>query len=225
VAFFKEALAAFPFRVTHLLTDRGGCFTAEGFARACRDLGVEHRETKPATPKTSGMVERFNGRVQREVLGITIHRHRDLERRLAGFNGAYNARRQRILLGRPPEEDVRGRLAQDKRLANPSYQPPADPCVLPRALWWSKLPRRSRNRTLQALRGVALVAAATRVAEIGDLRRFASPRQLMAWLGLVPAEHSSGRRIRRGEITKAGNAYARTMLVEAAGATASRRAR
>jgi transposase len=37
----------------------------------------------------------------------------------------------------------------------------------------------------------------------------------MAWLGLVPAEHSSGRRIRRGEITKAGNAYARTMLVEA----------
>jgi len=68
---------------------------------------------------------------------------------------------------------------------------------------------------LQALRGIALVAAAALVAEIGDLRRFANPKQLMAWLGLVPAEHSSGRRIRRGEITKAGNGYARTMLVEA----------
>jgi transposase len=68
---------------------------------------------------------------------------------------------------------------------------------------------------LQALRGIALVAAAALAAEIGDLRRFASPKQLMAWLGLVPAEHSSGRRIRRGEITKAGNAYARSMLVEA----------
>jgi transposase len=68
---------------------------------------------------------------------------------------------------------------------------------------------------LQALRGIALVAAAALAAEIGDLRRFASPKQLMAWLGLVPAEHSSGRRIRRGEITKAGNAHARTVLVEA----------
>jgi transposase len=68
---------------------------------------------------------------------------------------------------------------------------------------------------LQALRGVALVAAAALVAEIGDLRRFTNPKQLMAWLGLMPAEHSSGRRVRRGEITKAGNAHARTMLVEA----------
>jgi transposase InsO family protein len=134
VAFLEEARIAFPFRVTHLLTDRGSCFTADGFEKACRALGIEHRKTKPYTPRTNGMVERFNGRVQREVLGITIASHRDLERLLAGFNGAYNARRQRVLDGRSPEEVVGARLAQDKRLTNPSYQPPADPCVLPKAL-------------------------------------------------------------------------------------------
>ena len=134
VAFLEEALAALPFRVTHVLTDRGSCFTADGFEKACRDLGIEHRKTKPYTPRTNGMVERFNGRVQREVLGITVSSHRDLERLLAGFNGAYNARHQRVLDGRSPEEVVRERLAQDKRLTNPSYHPPADPCVLPRAL-------------------------------------------------------------------------------------------
>ncbi len=69
---------------------------------------------------------------------------------------------------------------------------------------------------LQALRGVKLTAAVTLVAEIGDLHRFDSPKQLMAWLGLVPAEHSSGKRIKRGEITRTGNAAARTMLIESA---------
>ena len=48
-------------------------------------------------------------------------------------------------------------------------------------------------RALQALRGMALVAAATVIAELGDITRFANPRQLMAYLGLVPSEHSSGR--------------------------------
>ena len=48
-------------------------------------------------------------------------------------------------------------------------------------------------RALQALRGMALVAAATIIAELGDITRFANPRQLMAYLGLVPSEHSSGR--------------------------------
>ncbi len=59
-------------------------------------------------------------------------------------------------------------------------------------------------RALQALRGVALVAAATLVAELGDMTRFANPRQLMAYLGLVPSEHSSGNTRRQGGITKAG---------------------
>ena len=79
------------------------------------------------------MVERFNGRVQREVLGITVASHRDLERLLAGFNQAYTARRQRVLDGRSPDEVVRERLAQDRSLANPGHRPPFDPCALPKA--------------------------------------------------------------------------------------------
>jgi transposase InsO family protein len=133
-SFLEEALAAFPFRVTHVLTDRGSCFTAEGFEKLCRALGVEHRKTRPYTPRTNGMAERFNGRVQREVLGITVPSHRDLERLLAGFSSAYNTRRQRVLGGRSPEEVVREGLARDRSLANPVYRPPPDPCVLPKAM-------------------------------------------------------------------------------------------
>ena len=69
---------------------------------------------------------------------------------------------------------------------------------------------------LQALRGIALVGAATLAAELGDVTRFDNPRQLMAYLGLVPSEHSSGRTRRQGGITKAGNSTARRMLIEAA---------
>jgi transposase len=69
---------------------------------------------------------------------------------------------------------------------------------------------------LQALRGVALVGAATLAAELGDVTRFDNPRQLMAYIGLVPSEHSSGRTRRQGGITKAGNSAARRMLIEAA---------
>ena len=86
VAFLKEAVRAFPFTVTHLLTDRGSCFVANGFEAACRTLKVEHPTTRPYTPCTNGMVERFNGRVAREVLGITTHRHAGLEVLLQGFN-------------------------------------------------------------------------------------------------------------------------------------------
>ena len=71
-------------------------------------------------------------------------------------------------------------------------------------------------RALQALRGMALVAAATLVAELGDITRFASPCQLMAYLGLVPSEHSTGNTRRQGGITRAGNGAARRMLIEAA---------
>jgi transposase len=69
---------------------------------------------------------------------------------------------------------------------------------------------------LQAMRGVAFVAAVTVVSEVGDFRRFINPRQLMAYLGLVPSEHSSGGSVRRGGITKAGNALARRVLIEGA---------
>ena len=69
---------------------------------------------------------------------------------------------------------------------------------------------------LQALRGVSLVTAVTVMAEIGDLRRFDSPRQLMGYLGLVPGERSTGDTIHRLGITKAGNARVRQALVESA---------
>src|SRR6185312_3422819 len=71
-------------------------------------------------------------------------------------------------------------------------------------------------RALQAMRGMALVAAATVIAELGDITRFANPRQLMAYLDLVPSEYSSGATRRQGGITKAGNGAARRMLIEAA---------
>jgi transposase len=69
---------------------------------------------------------------------------------------------------------------------------------------------------LMALRGVSLLTAITIVAEIGDLRRFSSAPQLMAYLGVVPSEHSSGGTKSRGGITKTGNGHVRRVLVEAA---------
>ena len=69
---------------------------------------------------------------------------------------------------------------------------------------------------LQAMRGIAPISAITLVAAIGDITRFQTARQLMAYLGLVPSEHSSGPKVRRGAITKAGNGEARRVLVEGA---------
>ncbi len=71
-------------------------------------------------------------------------------------------------------------------------------------------------QALQALRGVAEVAATTMVAEIGEFSRFQSPRQLMAFNGVTPSEDSSGPKGRRGKITKTGNSHARRVLVESA---------
>lgn len=68
---------------------------------------------------------------------------------------------------------------------------------------------------LMALRGVELITAMTVVAELGDISRFTSARQIMAHLGLVPSEHSSGNRQKRGGITKTGNGHARRVLIEA----------
>jgi len=69
---------------------------------------------------------------------------------------------------------------------------------------------------LQTLRGIAKVSAATLVAELGQISRFARPRQLMGYVGVVSGEHSSGDRVRRGAITKTGNAHVRRILGEAA---------
>jgi transposase len=69
---------------------------------------------------------------------------------------------------------------------------------------------------LMALRGLSLIAAMTTLAELGDITRFDSPRELMGYLGLVPSEHSSGGSRRQGGITRTGNGHVRRVLVEAA---------
>src|ERR687884_92855 len=127
IAFLREAAAAFPFRLTHVLTDNGSCFTP-AFARACAELGAEYRHTKPYSPQTNGMAERFNGRVGTEVLGITIYSHQDLEQLLRGFNAAYNARRQRVLEGKTPDQVVAERLQAKRILAQGKPQGRAGPC-------------------------------------------------------------------------------------------------
>jgi transposase len=78
---------------------------------------------------------------------------------------------------------------------------------------WSMAPL---VEALQALRGIDLVAASILLAELGDLTRFDSPRQLMGFLGLVPSERSTGDSVRRGGLTKTGNTRARRVLVESA---------
>ena len=71
-------------------------------------------------------------------------------------------------------------------------------------------------RGLMAMRGISLVASMTIVSELGDITRFDSPSELMAYIGLVPSEHSSGERCNRGGITKTGNSHVRRVLVEGA---------
>ena len=71
-------------------------------------------------------------------------------------------------------------------------------------------------KAIQAMRGVRLLVALGTIAELGDLRRFDHPRKLMAYLGLVPTESSSGGKTRRGSLTKCGNSRARRLLVEGA---------
>jgi transposase len=76
-------------------------------------------------------------------------------------------------------------------------------------------PYRAPVGWLRCFRGIDTLAAMTLLVEIGDFQRFRTPRELMAYLGLVPSEASSGDREHRGSITKAGNTHARRILVEA----------
>lgn len=77
-------------------------------------------------------------------------------------------------------------------------------------------PLRDRVQRLRCFRGMDDITALTIAAELGEVRRFPSPRGLMAYVGLIPSEHSSGTRRARGTITKTGNAHVRRVLVEAA---------
>jgi transposase len=69
---------------------------------------------------------------------------------------------------------------------------------------------------LMAMKGFQTVAAMILVSELGEVHRFAHPRQVMAYVGLVPTENTSSERRRQGHITKCGNAHARWLLVECA---------
>jgi len=69
---------------------------------------------------------------------------------------------------------------------------------------------------LQSLRGIAKISAVSIVAELGEISRFPKPSQLMGYSGAVSSEHSSGERVQRGSISKAGNAHLRRIVVEAA---------
>lgn len=97
--------------------------------------------------------------------------------------------------------------AADQRLADLTAQMER---VLPQ---WSLAPVVD---SLMALRGIDKLAAMVLLAELGDISRFDSPKQLMGFLGLVPSEHSSGSKRRQGGITKTGNGHARRMLIESA---------
>ncbi len=70
--------------------------------------------------------------------------------------------------------------------------------------------------SLQSMRGISFIVAFTLAAELGDLKRFSHPKHLMAFVGLIPSEHSSGKSVKRGSITKTGNTHVRKVLVEAA---------
>ena len=89
VAFLREAAAAFPLRLTHVLTDNGSCFTP-AFAKACAELGAQYRHTRPRTPQTNGMVERFNGRISDVVSQTRFRSAADLDTTLKNYLSTYN---------------------------------------------------------------------------------------------------------------------------------------
>lgn len=91
--------------------------------------------------------------MQREVLGITIYSHRDLEKLLKGSNRAYNRRRQRVLKGQSPDEVVRSRLAAEPKLANRRFKPP-DSHASPQALRVIVAAKRYRIQTPEVEREV-----------------------------------------------------------------------
>ena len=152
------------------------------------------------------------------------------ERRLRQRLGAFLLRHGRIYAGRTRWTQAHFRWLEAQRFDHPAQQIVFQEYVdavkeaqdrvqgLEKAMHealagWSLEPE---TRGLMALRGVADITAFTIMAELGDITRFDQPRQLMAFVGLVPSEHSTGKRPRRGSITKAGNAHVRRVLAEAA---------
>jgi transposase len=154
---------------------------------------------------------RVLGKARQHLQGFLL-RHGRIYRGVRGWTRAYRRWLTTVRFDHPAQqivlqdyihavEDAEARLARLERQITE---------LLPT---WSMAPV---VEAVQAMRGVALIVAVTVVAEVGDFSRFANPRQLMAYLGLVPSERSSGTSVRRGGITKAGNAQARRVLIEGA---------
>ena len=97
------------------------------------------------------MAERFNGRIGRDVLIITVGTQRSLVRLLQGSNVAYNARRQRALKGKAPNDIITARLRRKPKLAIHTTDRPTIPAAYPKRWWWSNAPRRGRIRTTRMI--------------------------------------------------------------------------
>ena len=82
--------------------------------------------------------------------------------------------------------------------------------------WTQRAPFAAATRRLACYRGIAYLGGLTLASEVFDWRRFGSETAFLGFTGLVPSEHSSGETVRRGHITKAGNGYVRTQLIESA---------
>ena len=151
-------------------------------------------------------------RVHKQQVGAFLLRHNRIFPRRKNWGARYRRWLQEQSFEHPADQIVLQEYVEAVRLAEERLTRIESAIMefLPR---WSLAPLVD---ALQALRGVDLVTAVSFVVEIGDIRRFASPRQLMGYLGLVPEERSTGETIRRGSITKMGNPRIRQLLVESA---------
>ncbi len=154
---------------------------------------------------------RVLGKARQHLQGFLLRRGR-IYRGVRGWTRAYRRWLTTVRFDHPAQQIVLQDYIQavedaEARLARLEHQIEE---LLPS---WSMAPV---VEAVQAMRGVGLIVAITVVAEVGDFSRFANPRQLMAYLGLVPSERSSGSSIRRGGITNAGHAHARRVLIEGA---------
>jgi transposase len=149
-------------------------------------------------------------RVHRQQVSAFMLKHGRVYPRKKAWTMRYLRRLQEQTFDHPAHQIVLQEMVEAVRLAKERVDRLEQTIVefLPA---WSLAPL---VRALQSLRGVDLIIAVTFVTEVGDVSRFESPRQLMAYLGLVPSERSTGDTVRRGGITKAGNSRVRQMLVE-----------
>jgi len=146
IAFLREAAAAFPCRLTHGLTDNGGCFSP-AFAKVCAELGAEYRHTRPYSLQTSGMVERCNGRVGREVLGITIHSHQQLGNCTAASTPLTTAAVSGFSRARRPTRSSPNAAKPAVNSPTPSHRAEPDQTISPKHAASPRLSGRSHNRT------------------------------------------------------------------------------